>query len=65
MAHANSILDSDGVRSDLDANKANAALADKALVDRLDAYYEDPELVKGTIGHITLRSTKSLSGYYS
>ena len=50
MAHANSILDSEGAgAANAGGAKADADLADKALIDRLDEYYEDPELVKGML----------------
>jgi signal recognition particle subunit SRP68 len=45
MAHANSILDSESGKAE---SKETVSHSDKMLLDRLDTYYEDPELVKGT-----------------
>ncbi len=50
MAHANSILDTErGKETGGKGKKDITGKEDaKALVDRLDVYYEDPKLVKGT-----------------
>jgi len=49
MAHANSILEAEGSSAPSDNAKAkvDAAKAAIPLLDRLDSYYEDPELTSG------------------
>merc|ERR1712029_1222246 len=49
MAHANSILEAEGSSAPSDNAKAkvDAAKAAIPLLDRLDSYYEDPELTTG------------------
>ncbi len=47
MAHANSILDSEAVKSRKEGHSVTSEDTAKALVDRLDVYYEDPKLMKG------------------
>lgn len=48
MAHANSILESEGGSpSDTKANKVDPTKASIPLIDRLDVYYEDPDLTSG------------------
>ena len=46
MAHANSILDTEGVSNDVAKIRLDQEKK-KKLIDRLDEYYEDPELAKG------------------
>ena len=50
MAHANSILDDESKGKGKDGGGGEITEEDKkkALIDRLDVYYEDPKLLKGT-----------------
>jgi len=48
MAHANSILEGESAEANEERKKKKAKDLSKVhLLDRLDEYYEDPELVKG------------------
>ena len=48
MAHANSILEAEGTSSDTnDKAKVDPSKAAIPLIDRMDDYYEDPDLTKG------------------
>ena len=48
MAHANSILEAEGTSSDTnDKTRVDPRKAAIPLIDRMDDYYEDPELTKG------------------
>jgi len=56
MAHANSILQGESAAKveKGDKGKAAADLAKLPLIDRLDEYYDDPDLVKGKIWFMCL-----------
>lgn len=47
MAHANSILDTEGIADKVSKIDLEEQEKKKKLIDRLDEYYEDPDLVKG------------------